>query len=149
MNRILLLSALMSVLSAAQAQESAPREEALKAAFVLSADLKQMLATPIPTDPDVKRPVAVRRGERGVLVLPECKLSAATIAKVAKDEVIPIGQLWMRGVGLQIGGDRPAQEKLLSVSVTDHTLLLCALGVSKAADGKLELLIYHKMAAHS
>ena len=78
--------ALLTSLSTAHAQQSAPREEALKAAFLLSADLKQMLSTPIPTDPNVKRAVAVRGGERGSLVMPECKLSEDSLAKAGKYE---------------------------------------------------------------
>jgi hypothetical protein len=147
MKQTILLTALLAGLAAASAQEIVPREDALKAAFIVSADLKQMLATPISTDPDVKRPVALRQGERGALVLPECKLSAETLAK-AGTEVVPVGQLWMRGLNLQDDAAPPKPDKLLSVTVgagdKTATVLLCALGVRKDADGKLELLIYGK-----
>jgi hypothetical protein len=147
MKRTLLLAALLTSLSATQAQQSVPREEALKAAFLLAADLKQMLATPIPTDPDLKRPVSVRAAERGGMVLPECKLSPDKLAKVGKD-VVSVGQLWLHRVVPQNESQAVKQDKLLSVTVGNGdesaTVWLCALGVRKDAEGKPELLIYGK-----
>ena len=72
---------LLTGVLAVQAQERLPREEALKYAFIVSANLKEMLNTPIPTDPDVKRPVALRDGDYGGMVLPEAKLTAEKLAK--------------------------------------------------------------------
>lgn len=134
-------------LSLAQAQSSASREESLKAAFALSADLSQMLNTPIPTDPDVKRPVAVREGERGALAMPECKLTPETLAKVGKD-VVPVGQLWLRKVTLQSEGRAIRDTKLQVVEIATGqqtaSVSLHALAVQKNADGKLQLLIFGK-----
>lgn len=143
MKKTILITALLAGLAAAQAQQNATREEALKAAFALSADLKQMLGTPIPTDPDVKRPVAVREGDRGALVLPECKLSADTLAKAGKD-VVPVGQLYLHRVKLQGDSEPPKPDKLLTITVGERSVQLHALGISKTADDKLELLIYGK-----
>ena len=147
MKKVLFLATLLASLPSVHAQQAVPREEVLKAALILSADLKQMLGTPIPTDPDVKRSVAVRGGERGGLAMPECKLSADTLAKAGK-EVIPVGQVWLRGVIPQSDGQPVKQEKLLAVTVgagdKSATVLLCALGARKDADGKLELLVYGK-----
>lgn len=147
MKQTLILAALSATLTAAPAQENLPREEALKVAFIVSADLKQLLGTPIPTDPDVKRPVAVRAGDRGGLVLPECKLSASALAKVGK-EVVPIGQLWLRNVVPQSAGRPVSQAKLLTLSVSSgdksFSACLCALGLRKNADGQPELLVYGK-----
>jgi hypothetical protein len=147
MKQTFLLLVLLAGLAAAQAQQHVPREDALKAAFLLSADLKQMLGTPIPTDPDVKRPVAMREGERGAMVLPEAKLSPEALAK-AGQEVVPVGQLWLRGATLQTDGQSPKPESLLPVTLAtgdrSATVLLCALGVRKNPEGKLELLIYGK-----
>ena len=65
----------------ALAQDKLPREQALKYALVASGNLKEMLNTPIPTDPDVKRVVVVRDGDYGGMLLPEAKLSAAGCAR--------------------------------------------------------------------
>ena len=147
MKQTLILTALLASLAASQAQENLPREEALKVAFIVSADLKQLLSTPIPTDPDVKRPVAVRAGDRGGLVLPECKLTAGVLAKAGKD-VVPLGQLWLRHAVPQSEGQPVSQAKLLTVTVGSgdkaSAACLCALGLRKDADGKLELLVYGK-----
>ena len=143
MKHTLLLVVLTAGLVTTHAQQSLPREEMLRAAFMLTADLKQMLSTPIPTDPDVKRPVAMREGPRGMLVLPETKLSAETFAKAGK-EVVPLGQLWLRQLSLE--GVKPDQLHQVTVKRgdSDETAILCALGARRDASGKWELVIYGK-----
>ena len=147
MKKSILLAALAATLAAAQAQQSVPRDELLKVAFMVSLDLKQMLNTPIPTDPDVKRPVAVREGDHGAMVLPETKLSADTFAK-AGQEVLPLGQLWLRKLTPQCDGQAAKPEKLRVVTVEtgdrSEAAVLCALGLRKGAEGKLELLVFGK-----
>jgi len=137
----------LAALGTARAQERLPREEALKYAFFLTADLKAMLGTPIPTDPDVKRPVAVRDGDYGGMVLPECKLSAEAIAK-AGSSVVPVGQLWMVKLVPLVDGSPVAESRLRRVHVqagdSEGDVPCCALGVRKAGDDRLELLVYGK-----
>lgn len=142
------LCAVLAVVGAgaAVAQEAIPREQALKAAFTLCNDLPQMLDTPIPTDPDVKRPVGVHEAERGLLILPESKLSLDGLAK-AGAEVVPVGQLWMRGVALLADAQPVKAEKLHVVKSSggnEAGAMLFALGVRGVAAGKGELLIYGK-----
>ena len=60
MKPIFTAAVLFAAVTGIQAQERVSREECLKYAFVATANLKEMLKTPIPTDPDVKRAVAVR-----------------------------------------------------------------------------------------
>jgi hypothetical protein len=147
MKRILAFSLLCIALSAVQAQEKLPREQSLKYAFVLAANLKQMVATPIPTDPDVKRPVAVKEGNYGGMVLPEGKLNAAVFAK-AGTEVIPVGQLWLvRLAPLSEGQVTPASKlRIVHFSSGDQQAdaNCLALGVRKASGDKLELLLFGK-----
>jgi hypothetical protein len=141
-----LLTVLLAGLSIASAQQGVSREDCLKAAFAVSLDLKQMLNTPIPTDPDLKRPVIVRNGDRGGMVLPESKLSVDGLAKAGKD-VIPIGQLWLRGTTLVCAGQpaKPDKLQLVTVGIADQPkVALFALGARKDAAGKMELLIYGK-----
>jgi len=146
MKSFLAIVTLFSSLSAAYAQETVARPEALKAAFAVSADLAAMLDTPIPTDPDVKRPVAVHAGEHGLMILPETKLSAAAIAK-AGPEAISIGQLWLRKLAPQAEGQVVEAAKLHVVTVNPEKgptkVVLCALGVRSAGDHQ-ELLVYGK-----
>jgi hypothetical protein len=147
MKKTLLFATLAASLAVAHAQENVPREQLLKVALAVSLDLKQMLDTPIPTDPDIKRPVAVREGDRGCMVLPESKLSMDSLAKAGK-EIVPVGQLWLRKAVPQCDNHAAEPDKLRIVTVTagdkSETAILCALGVRKSADGKLELLVYGK-----
>ena len=147
MRAILAAVLFLAGLSLAPGQEALPRDEALKAAFRLCRDLPKMLDTPIPTDPDVKRPVGVHGDNRGGLILPESKLRLETVAK-AGPEAAAIGQLWLLKVVPVVGG-QPAkadQLQLVTVSGDQETaaVALCALGVRQGADGRPELLVYGK-----
>jgi hypothetical protein len=148
MIRRILVPSLVLALAApffATAQEQVPREECLKIAFALSLNLKELLATPIPTDPDVKRPVAVKHGDYGGMVLPETKL-AESLAK-AGTEPVSIGQLWLHKLVPVKDGQPVAADKLRVVKVThrDETaeVVCCALGVRKSGEG-FELLFFGK-----
>jgi hypothetical protein len=147
MRAILTVVLVLAGFSMAQGQEALPRDEALKAAFQLCRDLPKMLGTPIPTDPDVKRPVGVRADNRGLMVLPESKLSLDAVAKAGQDAA-PLGQLWLLKVVPIVAGQPATADKLkmLTVSGDKETLsvALCALGVRKGADGRPELLVYGK-----
>jgi hypothetical protein len=141
------MAALIAGLAAAQAQEQLPRQEALKYAFADSANLAEMVRTPIPTDPDVKRPVALRDGDFGGMVLPESKLSPEVFSKASK-EAAPVGQLWLlKLVPLSDGQPVPASKlRIVEVKSEDAQAKVpcCALGVRKSGEGELELLIYGK-----
>jgi hypothetical protein len=132
---------------AAQAQEMLSREEALKSAFRLCSDLPKMLETPIPTDPDVKRPVGLHADNRGLLVLPESKLGLDAITKAGPD-AIPIGQLWLLKMVPAVGREPVKPDRLRIVNVRGDNgsaaAALCAMGVRKGADGRPELLVYGK-----
>lgn len=147
MKRTLIPAVLLAGLLAVPAQERLSREEALKYAFIASSDLKEMLQTPIPTDPDVKRPVALKDDQHGGLVLPECKLSADTFAKAGK-EATSVGQLWLHKLAPVKEGNVVSQSRLRMVHLRagdqEGDVACCALGVCKDADRGLELLIYGK-----
>ncbi|MFI5378412.1 MAG: hypothetical protein ACHRHE_03825 [Tepidisphaerales bacterium] len=147
MLRTVAIALLVCACTFARAQERVPREQCLKAACQLSLDLKQLLDTPIPTDPDIKRAVAVARDEHAALVLPETKLSADTLAKAGK-EPVSVGQLWLHKVlPLRDGQPVKVEElRMLNVGPADNqrTVAQCVLAVQKNADGKLELVILGK-----
>lgn len=146
--RILLVGTAIAGLSAAPAQEQLSRSEALRYAFIVSANLGEMLKTPIPTDPDVKRPVAARDGEYGAMVLPESKLSPAAFAKPGK-EGVPVAQLWLLKLVPMSDSQPVPGDKLRFVNVTsdegDARVPCCALGVRTQPTGDdLELVVYGK-----
>jgi hypothetical protein len=147
MKQTLFAAALLTGLLAVQAQERLSREEALKYAFFASSDLKEMLKTPIPTDPDIKRPVALKDGDHGALVLPEAKLTADIFANAGK-EVTPVGQLWLVKLAPVNAGQVVPKSRLRIVHVRagdqEADSVCCALGVCKDDNRGLELLIYGK-----
>ncbi len=147
MKHLILVAALLAAWTQTQAQEKLSREESLKYAFFASANLKEMLNTPIPTDPDVKRPVGVKDGEYGGMVLPESKLSAETFARAGK-EVIPVGQFWMHKLAPMNAGEVVPAAKLrmvhLAAGGNEADVPCCALGIARDANGALELLIFGK-----
>jgi hypothetical protein len=146
MKHIAILTALLVALPVL-AQEKLSREESLKYAFIACSNLKEMLDTPIPTDPDVKRPVAVRDEGYGGLALPESRLSADTFAKAGKD-VVAVGQLWLVKLAPLSAGEAVPADKLRIVHINhgdqEADAVLCALGVQKNSEGALQLLVYGK-----
>lgn len=148
MKKCFLIITLAGTLGLANGQEVLPREEALKLAFAASLDLAQLQTTPIPTDVDLKRPLAVREGEYGGLFLPEAKLNAQAIANAA-DKVVAIGQLWLHRLTPVQDGQPVNSGKLrmAKVSIEGDELRVpqCTLGVRRTG-GKLELLVFGKAA---
>ena len=147
MHRILTLASLLAGLGLLQAQERLSREESLKYAFLVTADLTQLVGTPLTTDPDVKRPVVVRDGEYGAMLLPESKLTAEQVAKAGK-EPTAVGQLWLHKLAPLGDGQVVPEAKLRMVTVSGEggsaTVPQCALGISKTESGGLELLVFGK-----
>jgi hypothetical protein len=139
--------ALLSTVALASAQERLPRDQALKYACLVSMDLKQLTETPIPTDVDIKRPVALHDGDFGGMILPEAKLTAQQIAG-AKSDIVPIGQLWLLNLTPMRDGEAILAERLRLATVSDKgndvQVPQCALGVKRNDAGGLELLVFGK-----
>lgn len=144
MKKALIALVLGAILPLVSAQEHLPRTEALQYAFLVSTDLSQLLGTPIPTDVDLKRVVAMRDGDYGAMVLPEAKLSAETFAK-AGDKFVPVGQLWLHKLTpmRNYWGVPNHELRLASVPYDEGvaTVPQCALGVRRN-DGKMELGVF-------
>lgn len=138
---------LLTASSVVKAQEAIPRDEALKAAFQLCRDLPKLLDTPIPTDPDVKRPVGIHGDNRGVLILPESGLASLDLAKVGAAPVA-IAQMWMLRLTPQLSEQPLSSDKLKKVTVSNEAgeagALQFTLAVRKVPDVGLELVVYGK-----
>ncbi len=147
MKQFVLIAALLAGLSSASAQERLSREEALKFAFIVSLDLKQLQGTPIPSDPDIKRPVVFRDGDYGCLLLPETKLTAEVLGKAGKEPLL-IGQLWLRKLAPMLEGKPVDVARLRMAKVKNEegsaTVPQCALAVRRDGGGNLELLVFGK-----
>jgi hypothetical protein len=148
MKSIIVSLAIFSTLQLVSAQERLPREEALKYAAAVSADVKQLKGTPIATDVDTQKPVALREDDYGGMLLPEKSLSADRLAQVGKEEIMPIGQLWLHKLTPMCDGQAVSSGKLRLVTVsadgTEATVPQCALGVRRNAQGALELVVFGK-----
>lgn len=129
------------------AQEQLSRTEALNYACAVATDLGEMLKTPVPTDPDIKRPVAVHEDDYGAMVLPEAKLAAAAV-QAADKEGISVGQLWLLNLAPMTGGQPVPAGRLRFVHVTtgDESAKApcCVLVVRATGDGGLELVVLGK-----
>jgi hypothetical protein len=147
MRLILIALTLITSLSLASAQDKLSREDALKYAFLAAADLKQLQGTPIPTDVDLKQPVAVQDGEFGGLVLPEAKLTADAIGK-AGEQIVPVGQVWLLKLTPMKNGEAVGADKLRLAKVSHEgnevQVPQCTLGVRRTSAGALELVVLGK-----
>jgi hypothetical protein len=148
MKSIIVTIAVLSILQTLPAQERLSREEALKYAAAVSADMKQLKGTPIATDVDTLKPVALREDDYGGMVLPQKNLSADSLARVGSEEVVPVGQLWLLKLTPMCDGQAVSSGKLRFVTVsaggTEATVPQCALGVRRNAKGGLELDVFGK-----
>ena len=147
MKRILLAVTLLAALQLASAQEKLSREEALPYAKAVSADSKQLNATPVPTDVDAEQPVVLKDGEFGGMVLPQKNLKVEAIAK-AGETAVPVGQLWLKQLTPMRNGEAIAKDRLRLVTVRaegdEVTAPQCGLAVRRNPAGSLELLVYGK-----
>jgi hypothetical protein len=148
MKQIIVTMALLSTLQIVSAQQRLSREEALKYAAAVSADAKQLKGTPIATDVDTKKPVAFLEDDYGGMLLPQKNLSAESLAQVGKEEVVPVGQLWLHKLTPMCDGEAVASGKLRLVTVSadgsEATVPQCALGARRNAQGALELVVFGK-----
>lgn len=148
MKHILTTLTVLCILQAATAQERLATEEALRYAKLAGADTQQLQGTPIPTSVDLNRPVALRDGDYGGMVLPEAKLTAESLAQ-ATDKVVPVGQLWLLRLTVMREGEAVSGDRLRLATVKtgdggEVKVVQCALGVRRNSAGSLELLIYGK-----
>ena len=136
MQRALIVSLLIIRAISTQAQESVPREDALKASFAAWFNLGKLENTPFTVDPDIKVPAALKAGERGALIIPETKL-ADTIKKAGR-EASPLGFLWLKGLSLQIDGKTVPSNKLRTSTIkageNETVLPLYLLGIRKTSE---------------
>jgi hypothetical protein len=147
MNKLIVPLTLLLAAGPARPQERIPDEEARNIARELIEAAKKV-KPPLATDVDVEKPYGKHKDEYGALVLPQKDLSAERLAKVGKDEIVPVGQFWMRGLGPAVEGKVIASKKLQRLAITyndkEYNLVLCYLGVRKGPKDALELVILSK-----
>jgi len=147
-NQFLALTlALLSLARVAAAQEIIDSEEAQKIAQKLATVSTASSDQPFTIDIDVQRPVGLKGGEAGLIILPDKHFSAETLAGAGKT-VTPIGQLWMYKVNLASNGLGVDKGKLRTFTVGEgdksRDVQLFLLGVAKTEQGATELVVYAK-----
>lgn len=139
--------AFLSLVRIAPAQEIIEPEEAQKIAQKLATVPAAFPDQPFTIDIDVARPVGMKGGDAGLIILPDKHFSAETLAKAGKD-VTPIGQLWMYHVNLAHDGLSVDKAKLRTITIDDgdksRDVQLFLLGVAKTEQGTPELVVYAK-----
>src|SRR5436190_810406 len=134
MKRLIVPLSLLLLGGVAGAQDRVPDEEARKLARLLVEAAKKA-KPPIATEVDADNPYAKRKDEYGAVVLPDKRLSAQRLANVGKEEVVPVGQLWLRNLGPVVDGKVLSSKQLQMIPVQhkdqQYTLTLCYLGVQK------------------
>jgi hypothetical protein len=147
MNKLIVPLALLLFAGPGRAQERIPDEEARSIARGLTEAAKKV-KPPVTTNVDVDKPYGKHKDEYGALVLPDKNLSAERLAKAGKDEIVPIGQFWMRGLAPVVEGKVVPSKDLQMLTVThndkEQNLVLCYLGVRKGPKDGLELVILSK-----
>lgn len=148
MNKTLVAVAVLASLQMVSAQERLSRDEALKYATAVTSAAKKSSPTPIATDVDPQQPVAIKDENYGGMILPQKKLSAEALAQISKEEIAPVGQLWLLGLTPMKDGEAIGSEKLRMVTVQaegdEATVPQCALGVRRKSESALELLVFGK-----
>lgn len=133
--------------SAAIAQDAVPLPEAQKAARKLSESAGVLPDAPFTTEPDLEKPQGIKRGDTGMLILPDRKLTAHSLT-AASQTLTPIGQLWANQVSLAKDGKVFARDQLRIVKVSEGEkradVQLYLLGAARNEAGALELVVFGK-----
>lgn len=139
--------AILSLARVAMAQEIIDSEEAQKIAQKLATVSTASSDQPFTIDIDVQRPVGMKGGEAGLIILPDKHFSAETLAGAGKS-VTPVGQLWMYKINLASSGLGVDKGKLRTFTVGEgdksRDVQLFLLGVAKTEQGATELVVYAK-----
>lgn len=149
MKTLLALAATLMLTAAALADEieAAPLEEAQKAAHKVAANLPSLADAPIVIDADFDKPHLIKSGGAGVMIIPDKKLTAETLA-AARETPVPVGQLWMLKATIAEHGHAFAADKTRRIVVEDGDkelpLQLFLLGAAKNAQGTLDLIVFSK-----
>jgi hypothetical protein len=117
--KILIPLIALTTFSIAQEIETVPLDKAQNVARKIMADASTQTDLPFAMELDVEKPAALKGGKGGLLVIPDKKLTAETLANATKESK-PLGQLWMHHVVPSIAGSAPDAAKLRSHEFTEN-----------------------------
>ncbi|MDR3405254.1 MAG: hypothetical protein P4L99_22355 [Chthoniobacter sp.] len=142
-----LLFAAFALAHGALAQETIDPEEAQKIAQKLAAVSTATSDQPFNVDPDAGKPVGIKGGDAGLIIMPDKQFSADSLANAGKT-ITAVAQLWTYRINLADKGTTLDKAKLRTITVGDgdkaRDVQLYLVGVAKNEQGATELLIYGK-----
>ena len=144
MKRLLVLLSLLLTGPGLRAQERIEPEQARKYArlFVEQSAKVPHLQLKIDADPD--QPFGLKDEEMGAMVISQKSLTLDALKKAGND-VMPLGQLWLRNLTIVVKDEALPNDKLRIVTITangqDHSLPLFLLGLRNKGNN-LELVVY-------
>jgi hypothetical protein len=131
----------------AMAQETVALDEAQKIAQKLVAVSIASSDQPFVVEVDADKPVGIKGDDAGLIILPDKRLSADSLANVGKT-FTPVAQLWTYKVNLANNGISVANSKLRTLAMVDggktRDVQLFLVGVAKNEQGAIELVIFGK-----
>jgi len=131
----------------ARAQETIALDEAQKIAQKLGDVPSTFSDQAFAIDVDRDKPVGLKGGEAGLIVLPDKRLTTDTLTNAGKT-VTPVAQLWTYKVTLATSGTAVEKTKLRIITVGDgdktRDVQLFLVGVVKTEQGGPELVIFGK-----
>ncbi len=146
MKRLVAMACVLCLVAGARAQEKVPPEMAQRYAKMFAPYAAKETDAPFKADVDPAKAVALKKDDAHAMVIPAKDLAEASLDKAGND-VVPVGQLWLRHLVPNLDGKRTPEDQLRIVHVEvnneDHPLPLLLLGVRKGADGP-ELVVYGK-----
>lgn len=136
----------ISILSCtAAAQENIPLEKAQKAARMVNDAAGSIGDAAVAVDADREHPFAIKGSGVAMMIIPDKALTAEKLAG-AGEAITAVGQLWTADALVAVSGRAPAKDKLRFFTIKDgeeeRKVQLYLVGVSKDADGKLELSVF-------
>jgi hypothetical protein len=146
MRHLLAALSLFALAGVASAQDRIPADEAQRIARLLIETSDKANDLPLKVEADADKPVGIRHGDIGTMIIPDKRLTAEMIDK-AGPEVTPVAYHWFRKIAPARDGKVTANAKLRILTVNangeDLMLPLCTLGVRKGSAGP-ELVVLGK-----
>jgi hypothetical protein len=146
MKRVMAVACVLCLAAGARAQEKVPPEMAQRYAKMFVGEAAKETDVPFRVEADPAKAVALRKDDAHAMVIPAKDLSEVALNKAGND-VVPVGQLWLRHLVPNLDSKRTPEDQLrivhVSVNNEDHPLPMLLLGVRKGADGP-ELVVYGK-----
>jgi hypothetical protein len=139
------VACVLGVAGAGWAQQRVPQQQAARFAKMFAEHAAKISNPQLKTDVDPEKACALAVGEARIMLIPEKGLSEDTFRKASQD-VVPVGQLWMRLLVPAMDGKAVSADRLRIVTIPglNNELPLSLVGVHKGSGDQLELVLYGK-----